>query len=101
LYEKVCLEAFQAGLSWRTILHKRDAFLEAFDDVAIDTVGGYGAADVERLMGDERIVRNRLEIEAAIHDAQRAQALRDEAGSLGALIFGATSPTQANAPIAS
>ena len=87
LYEKVCLEGFQAGLSWRTILHKRAAFRDAFADFAIDAVADYDARDVERLMRDEGIVRNRRKIEATIHNARRARALRDETGSLAAFFW--------------
>jgi len=87
LYEKVCLEGFQAGLSWRTILHKRAAFRDAFADFAIEAVADYDARDVERLMRDERIVRNRRKIEATIHNARRARELRDEAGSLAAFFW--------------
>jgi len=87
LYEKVCLEGFQAGLSWRTILHRRAAFRDAFADFAIETVADYDARDVERLMRDERIVRNRRKIEATIHNARLARQLRDEAGSLAAFFW--------------
>jgi len=87
LYEKVCLEGFQAGLSWRTILHKREAFRAAFANFAIDQVAEYDARSVQRLMRDAGIVRNRRKIEATIHNAGRAQALRGEAGSLAAFFW--------------
>lgn len=75
LYERLCLEAFQSGLSWLTILRKRPGFRQAFDGFEIDKVAGYGDADVERLMGDAAIVRNRAKIEAAINNARVAAAL--------------------------
>lgn len=87
LYEKLCLEGFQAGLSWITILRKRPAFRLAFDGFLIDKVAGFGPAEVERLMGDAGIVRNRAKIEAAIGNARVAQAVRDDVGSLAALCW--------------
>ena len=87
LYEKVCLEGFQSGLSWSTILYRREAFREAFAGFDIDTVARYDSRSVERLMRDDGIVRNRRKIEAAIHNAKRARELRDEAGSLAAFFW--------------
>jgi DNA-3-methyladenine glycosylase I len=75
LFEKLCLEAFQSGLSWITILRKREAFREAFADFAIERVAQFGDDDVERLMADARIVRNRAKILAAIANARAALAL--------------------------
>ena len=75
LYERLCLEAFQSGLSWITILRKRPAFRRAFDGFAIDRVATFGPADVERLMADASIVRNRAKIEAAINNARVAAEL--------------------------
>ena len=72
LYERLCLEAFQSGLSWLTILRKRPAFRRAFDGFAIDRVAAFGDADVARLLGDASIVRNRAKIEASIHNARVA-----------------------------
>jgi DNA-3-methyladenine glycosylase I len=69
LFERLTLEAFQSGLSWLTILRKRPRFRTAFDGFRIDTVAGYGPADVERLLADAGIVRNRAKIEAAIANA--------------------------------
>ena len=83
LYERLTLEAFQSGLSWLTILRKRAAFRAAFAGFAIDAVAAFGPADVERLMGDAGIVRNRAKIEAAIANARAAAALDD----LGGLIW--------------
>jgi DNA-3-methyladenine glycosylase I len=75
LFERLCLEAFQAGLSWLTILRKREAFRAAFADFRIDRVAAFDGQDVERLLADERIVRNRRKIEAAIENARRAREL--------------------------
>ena len=72
LFEKLCLEAFQSGLSWLTILRKRDAFRAAFDGFAIAKVAAYGDEEVARLLGDASIVRNRAKIEAAIANARAA-----------------------------
>jgi DNA-3-methyladenine glycosylase I len=69
LYERLCLEAFQSGLSWLTILRKREAFRAAFRGFDPEKVAVFGPADVERLMGDVGIVRNRAKIEAAIANA--------------------------------
>jgi DNA-3-methyladenine glycosylase I len=87
LYERLCLEGFQSGLSWLTILRKRDAFRRAFAQFRIDAVREFGAADVERLLGDAGIVRHRAKIEAAIANAQAAAALRAEGQSLAALVW--------------
>jgi len=75
LFERLCLEAFQSGLSWLTILRKRPAFRLAFDGFAIDRVASFGEPDVERLMGDASIVRNRAKITASIENARVAAAL--------------------------
>lgn len=83
LYEKVCLEGFQAGLSWSTILYRRPAFRAAFLDFDIDAVANFDAAEIDRLMADTGIIRNRRKISATIHNARRAIALRAEFGSLG------------------
>jgi DNA-3-methyladenine glycosylase I len=72
LYEKLCLEAFQSGLSWLTILRKRESFRAAFAGFEIERVAAFGEQDVERLMADAGIVRNRLKIEAAIANARAA-----------------------------
>jgi DNA-3-methyladenine glycosylase I len=78
--ERLTLEAFQSGLSWRTILMKRDAFREAFSGFDADTVAAYDDADVARLMADARIVRNRRKVEAAVVNAGATVALRDHGG---------------------
>ena len=84
LFEKLCLEGFQAGLSWLTILNKRDAFRRAFAGFDAERVARFGARDVTRLLADAGIVRHRGKIESAIGNAKRALALRDEFGSLAA-----------------
>jgi DNA-3-methyladenine glycosylase I len=80
LYERLTLEAFQSGLSWLTILRKREGFRGAFAGFDADTVATFGEADVERLMADASIVRNRLKIRAAITNAQAVIRLRDQGG---------------------
>jgi DNA-3-methyladenine glycosylase I len=87
LYEKICLEGFQSGLSWLTILRKRDNFRAAFAGFDFEKVARFGAEDVERLLGDAGIVRHRGKIEAAINNAQRACELVDEAGSIAAFVW--------------
>ena len=82
LFEKVCLEGFQAGLSWLTILRKRENFRRAFANFDIDRVARYTARDVTRLLGDEGIIRHRGKIESTINNAKRAIELREECGSL-------------------
>jgi len=82
LFEKLCLEGFQAGLSWITILRKREAFRSAFAGFDLPTVAAFGEDDVERLLGDAGIVRHRGKITAAISNAERAIALIEEVGSL-------------------
>jgi DNA-3-methyladenine glycosylase I len=77
LFERLCLEAFQSGLSWLTILRKREAFRAAFAGFRIDAVAAFGPADVERLLDDAGIVCNRAKIEAAIANARAAAALDD------------------------
>lgn len=84
--ERLTLEAFQSGLSWRTILLKRPAFREMFAGFDADAVAAFGQADVERLMGDARIVRNRRKVEAAVTNARATVALRD-AGGIEALVL--------------
>jgi DNA-3-methyladenine glycosylase I len=80
MYERISLEAFQAGLSWATILRKREAFREAFLDFHPESVAAFTDSDVERLMLDAGIVRNRLKIHAAITNAKATIALREEGG---------------------
>ena len=87
LFEKICLEGFQSGLSWLTILKKRENFRKAFDGFDFETVARYGEADIERLLGDAGIVRHRGKIVSTINNAGRAIALRDEFGSLAAYFW--------------
>lgn len=87
LFEKICLEAFQSGLSWRTILAKRENFRRAFDEFDFHRVARFGDKDVARLLRDEGIVRHRGKIEAVIHNAARAVALQAEHGSLAAYFW--------------
>ncbi|MBB3862529.1 DNA-3-methyladenine glycosylase I [Novosphingobium hassiacum] len=87
LFEKLSLEGFQSGLSWRTILTKRENFRAAFAGFDFNRVARFTEAEVERLLQDEGIVRHRGKIEAVINNAARAQALVREAGSLAAYVW--------------
>ena len=87
LFEKICLEGFQAGLSWLTILRKRDNFRAAFAQFEMAAIAQFNDGDIERLMGDRGIVRNRQKIAATINNARRAIALQAEFGSLAAYIW--------------
>ncbi|MGC3979967.1 MAG: DNA-3-methyladenine glycosylase I [Steroidobacteraceae bacterium] len=87
LFEKLSLEGFQSGLSWRTILTKRDNFRAAFHDFDFDKVARFTQRDVTRLLKDEGIVRHRGKIEAVINNAQCAQELVKQEGSLAAFIW--------------
>ena len=87
LFEKLILEGFQSGLSWLTILRKRDAFRSAFAGFDYETVAAFGDGDVERLVGDAAIVRHRGKIESTINNARRAVLVADEFGSLGAFFW--------------
>jgi DNA-3-methyladenine glycosylase I len=84
LFEKLCLEGFQSGLSWLTILRKRDAFRAAFAGFDFHVVATFDDGDVERLLGDSGIVRHRGKIQSTINNAQRATELVDERGSIAA-----------------
>ncbi|MGI8936996.1 MAG: DNA-3-methyladenine glycosylase I [Iamia sp.] len=98
LFEKLCLEGFQAGLSWLTILRKRPAFRAAFADFDMATVAGFGDTDVERLLGDAGIVRHRGKITAAVNNAAQAQELIAEVGSLSDHVRSFVPDTVAGAP---
>ncbi|UDY34227.1 DNA-3-methyladenine glycosylase I [Dermatobacter hominis] len=87
LYEKLCLEGFQSGLSWLTILRKRENFRAAFDGFDPAVVAGYTEADVERLLADAGIVRHRGKITAAIDNASAVLATQERYGSLAALVW--------------
>ncbi|WP_332718671.1 DNA-3-methyladenine glycosylase I [Pelagibacterium mangrovi] len=82
LFEKLCLEGFQSGLSWLTILRKRENFRAAFAGFDIDKVAAFGEPDIDRLLADAGIVRHRGKIVSTINNARHAQALRVEFGSL-------------------
>ena len=84
LFERLVLEINQAGLSWLTVLKKREAFRKAFADYDIDKVAAFGAGDVTRLLNDPGIIRNRLKVEAVIENAKRLQAIRRSHGSFAA-----------------
>ena len=88
LFEKLSLEGFMAGLSWLTILRKRENFRRAFANFEADAIVGFGSTDVERLLADAGIVRHRGKIEAVINNARRCADLRDEFGSLAAYAWG-------------
>jgi DNA-3-methyladenine glycosylase I len=98
LYERLCLEGFQSGLSWLTILRKRDGFRAAFADFDPEAVSRFGARDVRRLLGDAGIVRHRGKIEAAIANARATVALRDAGTSLPALVWSHRATRPARAP---
>ena len=100
LFEKLCLEGFQSGLSWRTILNKRENFRAAFANFDVDAISEFTEADVERLLEDKGIVRHRGKIAAVINNAKRAKELIAEAGSIAAFVWryevpvGETPPAQ-------
>lgn len=87
LFEKICLEGFQSGLSWLTILRKRDNFRRAFRDFDPDAIARFDVADVERLMADAGIVRNRAKILATINNARRFPEVVAEFGSFAAYVW--------------
>jgi DNA-3-methyladenine glycosylase I len=87
LYERLTLEAFQSGLSWLTILRKRDNFRRAFDGFDVERVADYGKRDVERLLADAGIVRNRRKIDAAITNAKAIRELHVQGETLDELVW--------------
>ncbi|HKE98360.1 MAG TPA: DNA-3-methyladenine glycosylase I [Actinomycetes bacterium] len=87
LFEKLCLEGFQSGLSWLTILRKRENFRRAFAGFDVEVVAGFGPERVEALLADAGIVRNRAKIEATINNARRCVELVDEFGSFAAYVW--------------
>jgi DNA-3-methyladenine glycosylase I len=96
LFERLTLEAFQSGLSWLTILRKREAFRAAFDGFSLEKVAAYGSTDVDRLLGDAGIVRNRAKVSAAITNARAALAVAE---GLDALLWSfAPDPASRAAP---
>jgi DNA-3-methyladenine glycosylase I len=88
LFEMLTLESFQSGLSWLTILRKRDGFRRAFDEWDMDRIAAYGERDVERLLGDAAIVRNRAKVEATIANARATVALHVDSETLDELLWG-------------
>jgi DNA-3-methyladenine glycosylase I len=87
IFEKLCLEGFQSGLSWLTILNKRENFRKAFANFEIDKVSRFNQRSVERLLKDAGIVRHRGKIESTINNAKRARELQKEFGSLAAFVW--------------
>jgi DNA-3-methyladenine glycosylase I len=99
LFEKLSLEAFQAGLSWITILRRRPGFRAAFDDFDPEIVATYSDDDIERLMGDERIIRNRAKIVATIGNARATlELIEGHPGALDELMWGFAPPPRAVRP---
>lgn len=88
LWEKLILDGFQAGLAWITILRKRDNFYAAFDGLDPEKIARYGAADIERLLGDAGIIRSRSKIEAAIGNARAYLAMREKGEDFAAFCWG-------------
>jgi DNA-3-methyladenine glycosylase I len=86
LFERLVLEINQAGLSWELMLRKRAGFRTAYDGFDVDRVAAYGEEDRQRLLSDPAIIRNRLKVDAAIHNARRIQALRADHGTFAAWI---------------
>lgn len=98
LYEKICLEGFQSGLSWLTILRKRESFRRAFEGFAPEAVARFDADDVERLLTDPAIVRHRGKIEAAIANARATLEAEERHGSLAAVVW-AFEPSRRGRPV--
>ncbi len=88
LFERLALEINQAGLSWLTILNKKDAFHRAFEGFDLDRVAAYGEADQARLLADASIIRNRLKVRAVIENARRLKIIREQSGSFAAWLDG-------------
>ncbi len=100
LYERLTLEAFQSGLSWLTILRKREGFRDAFAGFDPEAVARFGDADVARLLADARIVRNRAKVDAAIANARALVALHEAGETLSALVWAARPDPEPPAPAA-
>ena len=98
LFEKLCLEGFQSGLSWRTILNKREHFRAAFHDFDFNRIARFGARDIERLLQDEGIVRHRGKIEAVVNNAKRAKEMVASETSLAAFVWRFEPPAKERAP---
>ena len=101
LFEMLVLESFQSGLSWLTILRKREGFRRAFEDWDVQSIAAFGERDVERLLADSRIVRHRGKIEAAIANAVATQALHERGETLDALLWAFAPERDGAAPPAS
>ncbi|KIL99013.1 DNA-3-methyladenine glycosylase [Paramagnetospirillum magnetotacticum MS-1] len=86
LFERLCLEIFQAGLSWLIVLKKRPSMVAAFDGFDVDKVAAYGDSEMDRLLSDPGIIRNRRKLAAIVENARRLQALRAREGSFAAWI---------------
>ena len=100
LFERLSLEAFQAGLSWRTILAKRDSFRRAFANFEPDAVARFGGAEVTRLLRDESIVRNRAKIEATVANARATVTLRGTGNPLDSLVRAGAPRARRRPPVA-
>jgi len=87
IFEKICLEGFQSGLSWRTILHRRDSFRSAFDHFDFTEIATYNESDVSRLVLDSAIIRNKQKIRSVVNNAKRAIELKAEFGSLARFVW--------------
>lgn len=98
LFEKICLEGFQSGLSWITILRRREGFRDAFVDFDFRQIAKFGSRDVERLLKNEGIIRHRGKIEATINNAQRCCELIDEEGSLSDFMW-SFAPQDTDVPV--
>jgi DNA-3-methyladenine glycosylase I len=88
LFEKICLEGFQSGLSWRTILTKRENFRKAFKQFNFNEIAKFSGRDIERLLRNEKIIRHRGKIEATINNAKRAKEMVETEGSLAKFFWG-------------
>ena len=98
MFERLTLEAFQSGLSWLTVLRKRPAFREAFEGFEPGAVAAYGETDVERLLGNSGIIRNRRKIEATISNAAATLALREQGRDLASIVW-SFAPERSLAPL--
>ncbi|MCE3519493.1 DNA-3-methyladenine glycosylase I, partial [Escherichia coli] len=94
LFEKICLEGFQSGLSWLTILRKRENFREAFDGFDFERIARYGEKDIERLLANAGIIRHRGKITSTINNARRVLELLEEKGSLAAYFWSFEPPVE-------
>ncbi len=101
LFEKLSLEGFQSGLSWRTVLAKRERFRSVFDGFDFERVAHFGERDVEKMLGDAGIIRHRGKIEAVINNAQRALEMVELEGSIAAFVWRYEPETQSRAELRS